>query len=736
MTVAKKHRSTRTEVAAYVLAGALLAPAGIAFSQDQKPAVLFEHHGFSSFMVDEKDQAFRRALGMLPARLWELRAELPELREIPEPALSLALDLAPRPMRFAILPVGMDPATGAPSVSVALSIRAESAEDAGSISDRLMELLELTGTDLRFESLPDDPAQRQLATPAGPLLFGPARDQVGWSFRISFGPALDLDAAFAALEPWPAGVSPVMRGRVDMQVLSPFLSMAIGLAGGHEGQMALAQLGRLGILGPDAVALEFAYAYSEDAALARYVFERAGLAEGAGYVKTPLGRDAFRIVPRDASVLAISQWDASSVWGMLESLAVYNPDIDLGAAREWSRELLGVDIKTDLLDPLGTTWCWYNSDTTGGDSPLAGVLAVSLDDETRFRGAVEKLEALANDKLADMPYVRFAQQELWGERIHMVQIRGLPIPLELSYAIEGGQFLMTMTPQAACAAVRQIRQGGDSILDNPVFRRSAPEEGMDRLVGYTYMDTEKLARCGYPLMQLAGAAVGNAMRSPHGEREPGVLVPMYNDFIANVNPTVMVAYWDGDDLIQEMRGDRSLLVNTAAAVGSLGRSPIVPTIIGGAIMGAGAGFLHEVGLDIGRVGQRPGFDDRQRVTQSESQVRRIVVAMIIYVTDHEVKSPSVQELIPRYLDQDVLRSPFGPVGDDEGDYLLRADVDLSQIQEPWSVVAVYDRAMFLHHDRVAVGFIDGHVRVLSTEEFLELLGSQQNRDYDWKLPVL
>ncbi len=734
MHVLKRQSSTRRSAGAVALAGALLL-AGPALAQDHKPALLFEHHGFASFMIDEKDQAFENALAMLPARLHELRDEIPDMQDFPEPVMDLLLDLVPRPLQMAVLPMGMDPNTGAPAASIVLSFGADSQRDAIGLADRIHEMIDLSGEEVPLRFSDEDDTLRLIDTPGGPISFGPTQGADGWAFRMAFGPHLDLDDAFATLEPVPAGVQPVMRGRLDMQVLSPFISMAIGMAGGHEGQMILSQLMNAGLLGPDAIALEFGMGYTKDAMVARFVVERAGLAQDAGYVKEPLTADAFRIVPKDASVLGLSQWDAMSLWTMFEGIADYAPEFDLGEIRGWARENLGFDPKDDLLEPLGTTWCWYSSDTTGGDTLLAGVLAVSLDDEAHFRATLEELGSLANSHIEEeIPYVRLAKTEMLGEEIYALQFRGLPIPLELCAAIEDGHFLLAMTPQAACAAVKQMH-GEGSILDNPTFRRAAPVDMLDRFVAFSYLDNAELANCGYPLMQLAGSAVANAMRSPHGDREPGVLVPLYNDFVDDVRPMVAVSYWDGDNFVQEMRSDRSVLVNKASMVGYLGRSPLVPIMLGGAMLGASAGAMEEMHLDLDEIVDLPGSSRREEM-KSMSHVKQITMGMHVYAVDSNDESPSsLEQLLDEdYLTEEFLSSPFGPVWDDGGDYLLRGGLNLSRIQEPWRTVAAYDRAMYAHCERVAVGYADGHAELLSIAEFQHLLHTEANADYDWQLP--
>ncbi|MBX3361302.1 MAG: hypothetical protein KF705_07685 [Phycisphaeraceae bacterium] len=84
------------------------------------------------------------------------------------------------------------------------------------------------------------------------------------------------------------------------------------------------------------------------------------------------------------------------------------------------------------------------------------------------------------------------------------------------------------------------------------------------------MDTARAAKTGYPLVSMAGSAFANLARSPKGDRDIGLTVPLYTDFMKNVKPTTQFSYWDGEDLVTESHADRSMLVNVAGAMGSGG----------------------------------------------------------------------------------------------------------------------------------------------------------------------
>ncbi|MCK4871252.1 MAG: hypothetical protein KAS72_00860 [Phycisphaerales bacterium] len=715
-----------------VVAAGLLAPISPTVAD---PAIVFEHAGFAQFMVDEKDQAFEDALAMIPARIMELRQEIPDFDEVPEPVLDLLFDLVPRPMQLIVEPFGQDPETGMPTVGVVISLGASSQEDAAGVAERIVMTLQMAGAELPIEPDVVDPTQQVIQTPAGPIVFGPQQRGGTWWFTVSFGPAVDVDAVLASLTDVPPGVTPIMRGRLDMRVLSPYLMMPLGMMGGHEGQMMMAQLTAAGFLGPDALAYDFVCGYRENAYVLRTVIERAALVEQGGMMQAPLARRDFQVIPVDATVLALSRWDASSLWASFESLSDYGV-FDLEEVREIIAEEIGLDIKDDLLDPIGSTWGWYASGATGGNTLFSSVLLVSLDDEARMRESLEHLIGMANEQAAPLRYVRIVKHEQYGQPMYTLRTPGLPLPVEISFAIQDGYLIAGMMPQAVIAAGRQIAEPTASILDNKRFRQSAPVMGERQPSAYMFWDTEELVSSGYPLLQLVGSAVANGVRSPSGDRaDPGLLIPPYGEFASGIRPLVAFGYWEGDDYVYELRSDRSVLVNKAAAVGYIGRSPMMYALGAAMLIPAGVGIADELDLDDAIEACIPQSAEKAARTKSSSQARQLGMAYMMYFSDHEQAPPSLAALMDDgYLDEQAMQSPFGSVSDGQGDYFLREGVALYDVQQPWACILAYDRAMYKNAGATVVCYVDGHTEVLSAEEFHAAISSGENADVDWNLP--
>jgi hypothetical protein len=140
------------------------------------------------------------------------------------------------------------------------------------------------------------------------------------------------------------------------------------------------------------------------------------------------------------------------------------------------------------------------------------------------------------------------------------------------------------TPQATIAAMRQVVGKGDGgLMTNRTFASSIP--GDRPIVGFSFTDTAKNLAGGYAALSLIGSALANAVRSPvDGERDPGLLVPLYNDLKRDVRPSVSFSYWQGDALVIESLTDRSVLVNAAGTLGVI--NSVLPIVAIPAMAGA------------------------------------------------------------------------------------------------------------------------------------------------------
>jgi hypothetical protein len=85
--------------------------------------------------------------------------------------------------------------------------------------------------------------------------------------------------------------------------------------------------------------------------------------------------------------------------------------------------------------------------------------------------------------------------------------------------------------------------------------------------------------------------VANAMRSPTDpERDPGLVVPTFNELREGARARLSYGYWRGDDFVSESHTDRSVLVNAASA---LGAGSVAAPLIAAMVAGGFAAQQHQ-----------------------------------------------------------------------------------------------------------------------------------------------
>jgi hypothetical protein len=299
----------------------------------------------------------------------------------------------------------------------------------------------------------------------------------------------------------------------------------------------------------------------------------------------------YAMVPTDAEWAQLSTINASGTLDYM--LEVMKPlleaegiDDPLGMLREQT----GFDLRTDIVDNLGTTMAMYTSRTTGGGGMLSTVATLELSNSQGMLATLNRLWGMIDQMAADEAdgYVRVRGWEHDGTPLMTLTFPGLPIPLEATIAVTGTHLVAGLTPQATLGALAHMKSGGAGLLANTGFRSQLPGDPIGAMSAQ-FIDIPQLAGDSYGLASLVCSAIGNAMRSPSSTREPGLIMPSYTELMYGAKPMVMLARVVGDDLIEEGRGDNSVLVNMAGMVGMVASSPI------GLLVGAGVlgGVLGE-----------------------------------------------------------------------------------------------------------------------------------------------
>ncbi|NOT31520.1 MAG: hypothetical protein HOP15_13820 [Planctomycetes bacterium] len=606
--------------------------------------------GLAAMLDDPRDAGLLRALGMLDERLLELPAELgggappPGSMEFLCEALSapwtLQLDLDESH--------GHGPDESMPvSVRATWTVHAGSAERAAALEARCAGLLALVP--LPSTGAEDDPELTEVETPMGRLFHG-ARAKSG-TFVLAWGEPAKEEVRLAALG-FPQGVAPVFALDVELsELVSPFRHLLE--QAGPEAQVVTQQLEALGLLGQDAFGFSFAAGHGSDRAHYRGRYRNwVPMARRTGaLVSTPIPREELRLVPADATLVSLSRSEPTSI---LQTFEMFGTEAEAAVLAQ-VREALGLELGADVLEPLGQTFGFYLSDTTGGGGLASAVAFVALDDETRMATTLERLASRLNEHADAMldGRARVRSFEHEGSRCLALTFPGLPVPLEPTLAIHAEHLFVAATPQTLFAALEHARGRGQG-LPSHAGLRALSLGSLDDLQGLFFSDAPRLARDGYGMLGLAASALANAVRSKTDAlREPGLVLPSYHELLEGARPTLVLSRIQGEDLVLVGQGDRSAQLHLAATLGW------APAIVAGF---AGMGALAATGVD----GDEPMGETTQE-TQAQTDIWTLDDALEQYALANDgLYPPSLEALVTpdengvSYLGQDAL--PLDPWG--------------------------------------------------------------------------
>jgi prepilin-type processing-associated H-X9-DG protein len=680
---------TRLVAAAAVVVGTgRIAERAAAQGEGPTDALVIHSAGFDRALSAEKDRGLAAALAMIDARLLELPREIAGAPPEVWPAVNLAWDILRRPMTLR-LTVDAEVESG-PPFAVSLSVDAGGAAKAGEMVGRVTGMIDAAG-------LPSDEIEggRRFLTPPGPIVVRSEGDRMLMGLN-----ARSWDATPPAVGGLPRGVDPVGAMKIDLAAARPLIEMAMMMGSPNAAETRM-MLETFGILGEHPWSFEAAWGHArEHAEIVARVHDMRGR---GGMFAMPegvtIGERMLRMIPADATVAQAGVFSVGFVDELI-TIAERETGEDIYASFE---EEFGFHLKRDLLDHVGNRAAFYQSEQTGGGGIMSGVLMVELGDPAAFLETHARIVEMINlvGSLEAGGYVRIRLWEAPGGRAYCLSTPGLPLPIELSWAVVGNHAVAAASPVALGQAIRLMSQKGPGFLANASLREMAGDDP-GSLVTLDYFDARRFAPKGYAFVSLAMAALSNAVRSPHDEaRQPPMVMPAFGDFVDGVRPAMTVGRWEGDDLVFHGRADRSMLVNGAAVVGQMGGW------MGIQAAAMGVGVLMPA---------MASARESAKQLQSATHVRMIGTAMIAHATEHGDRYPDGLETLLEagFLDHKTLSSPFGPAWDGGPDFLI--DAGGVTAHEPDRIIVI-DRAMWVNsEDAINVGFADGHAEMLRSEE--------------------
>lgn len=583
-------------LSAAMLAAAVGSPAQ---AQQSRTFMTLEHGGLASVLTDPRDAALRDALAMIPGRIGELPHEIEDMPPEAAGFLQLALETMARPARVAVMYDGDNPSGGFFGYGFIASIEVEGHDDAAELQETILEITEMiaeeSGGEFRFEPSSRFEGMSEMLLPFGLLSFGPRESQDGWRYEMIVGTMNEPDQAFGHVHGLvdEDGFESWMTASLDFETLTPLTRIVTNFAGANapEAGEFIRRFEEMGIVGEDAIRVEYEAGTTPHHAIQRTVIR--GAAPYADELALPQGAltsEEIDALPADVYAAAVGRAGFDSLSETLEGLEEYG--IPVSEAIDEFEELTGVHLVDDILENLGGTFAFYNSDTTGGGSLLSTVLMITIDDHESFGEAIRDLAGFANDTLdeEDEDVGRYVNLEFWESRgVDLLSLRfpGIPVPLELTFAMTDDWFIAAPSPQAALAAGLQASgRAGKGLTSNPRFAKFYQEHA-GHASSVSFVDNARTLQGGYGFMSLMASAISNAVRSPEhpDARDPGMILPLYGELVGTeIIPTVRVTRWHDEDLVTTTWTDTSVWVQTGGSLGAASAAlPLIAAGMGAAV---------------------------------------------------------------------------------------------------------------------------------------------------------
>jgi hypothetical protein len=541
---------------------ALVAALQTAPTQD---ILTIQHAPLAAMMRHPKDAGLARLLALAPAALERIAAE--QGADVPPEMLRMGLELL---LAGKVLTVGelSDPSAQVP-VRASLRISAPDADTARAREEFVHGLIALAGMEL------GEPLASGLRPLNAPLPLLVALGTVGSDLTLALG--TDTLTASAPIESGlPAGVAPWLQMTLDEEELSAFLGTVADMGGDTaemQSMLDVMQMTSMQVaLGADANRCWMA---------AREVGMAKELRASGALPDKGLTLDMLARIPADSTFASIGRMNMAGLWTMAQQQlaatleAAGQPQSDLNSM---VLEMTGIDLVADVLPHIGPTVGMYLSDTTGGGSFLsaAGFL------EVRDRSAIDTVVQRVVDAIGEASGGE-VQAELHtfthgGVEFTSLVFPGLPVPVEPTWALDGGFLSFGLSPQAAIGAVEAARAGG-GLPQNPRFRAAAEVLRLDGTeLSLGFVDVPELLRDGYTWTSLGMGALSNLARSVEGAEDLGLLMPTYGSLARGAQAMLAVSRIDGDDTRSLTCMDPSWTVNATGLAGLLDRSGLLTVL--------------------------------------------------------------------------------------------------------------------------------------------------------------
>ena len=217
----------------------------------------------------------------------------------------------------------------------------------------------------------------------------------------------------------------------------------------------------------------------------------------------PLRAEDLQPIPRDATYALAMRFDVQTavdiVTSVVRELGAVTGDAPAAEGADIFGGLLEIDMRRQLLQSIGDTWCLYNSPGEGGFILTGLTFVAPLRNPSQFSAGVTRLmaglgQAVGGDATAAVQRTTFNGRDLFWTA-------GWPF----SWCMTDRQFIAALSPQQVKAYLSR-REDHRSLATVPQVAQQFSESSRPVILGYS--DMPKLFELVYPFVSMSVSGMG------------------------------------------------------------------------------------------------------------------------------------------------------------------------------------------------------------------------------------
>ena len=277
------------------------------------------------------------------------------------------------------------------------------------------------------------------------------------------------------------------------------------------------------------------------------------------FASRPISQNALSSIPKDSNLALSIDIDLEKAFTILQAMAKANPGMneEFKAGIAFVNQLIGGDLKTDVIRELSGTWSLFNSPSEGGVF-LTGLTAIAeLQNGTKLQAVNQRIAALLKQQQQAMPGVMYGAFEQGDVTVHSIFVQGSP--LVLSWCLDDDRFLVSANQQNIRTVLNR-NENFASIKDHPQLKTLRENSTM-----VTFVDSRQLVEMFYPpITYMIQPALFEMSRS--GIQLDISLLPTLSSFSKYVSPNVSSA----------VREENGIKITSHQTIPGVSLSAVVP----------------------------------------------------------------------------------------------------------------------------------------------------------------